>query len=295
MKNLYFCDCKVEFAVYGMFGGNHKMSITCCLRTINSVNNMQLRINHFAFGTYPEARGGLQALPHNRFFIPVANPNGKKCYICDQASHYTLRAGYAYFIPLFHCAEVCLDDRLTFFSVQFNLELYDGIDLFSHSHAIRALEDISWLERIKEVFENRSPFASASLLAAVTQNFAGILLNGMTEDELMPVTKFTDFLPELDYAKKHCAATTTVQDLISVRGFRREVFTRNFTRAVGISPKQFLTRCLVNRACKLLLRKNLLAREVAFELGFRNEFYFSRFFRKHTGMPPHRYQKFYAE
>ena len=271
------------------------MPVTTCSRAIHIANRMQLHIHHFAFGTYPEARGGFLALPHNRFFIPVSNPNGENCHVCDSASHYTLRAGYAFFIPLFHRAEVCLDSDLTFYSIQFNLELYDGIDLFSRSRAIRVIEGTCWQTRAKEAFENGTPFAAASQLASVTQDFASVLLNGMTDEELDPVSKFTDFLPELDYAKAHCSAAATVGELASLRGFRREVFVRKFTHAMGISPKQFLTRCLMNRACRLLLRKKLLAREVAFELGFRNEFYFSRFFRKHMGMPPHRFQKLYAE
>ena len=88
---------------------------------------------------------------------------------------------------------------------------------------------------------------------------------------------------------------TTVEELAAVRGMTRETFSRKFSASLGMTPKQFLTRTLLNRACALLLRGNRLAREVALELGFTNEFYFSRFFRKQTGIPPHRFRKIYLE
>ena len=49
----------------------------------------------------------------------------------------------------------------------------------------------------------------------------------------------------------------------------------------------------MNRACDLLLREDARVREVAFELGFSNEYYFSRFFKKQTGIPPRDFKAHY--
>ena len=84
-----------------------------------------------------------------------------------------------------------------------------------------------------------------------------------------------------------------MEEVASVRGFRREVFSRNFSQATGMTPKQYIGRVLLNRASDLLINQDCLAREAAFHLGFANEFYFSRFFRKHTGLPPKQYQRLY--
>ena len=85
-----------------------------------------------------------------------------------------------------------------------------------------------------------------------------------------------------------------MEELAALRKTRRETFTRKFTAATGITPKELLTQAVLNRAGNLLLRGNYRVREVAFELGFSNEFYFSRFFKKHTGMPPHRFKELYG-
>jgi YesN/AraC family two-component response regulator len=45
------------------------------------------------------------------------------------------------------------------------------------------------------------------------------------------------------------------------------------------------------RACSLLATENLKIREIAEKLEFTNEFYFSRFFKKHSGMAPAQFRK----
>ncbi len=271
------------------------MPVTNHEQTMHTANRLHLQIHHFARGTFPAASGVPSALPLNRFFLPIENPDGEACYIGDSNIRYTLRPGCAYFIPLYHTAEVCLNSRLIFLSIQFTLELYEGVDLFSRCRAIREIEDAQWLSRATEAFQTSNLYAASSLLRGVTQDFAARLLDGMDGDSLDFVTRFAEFQPELDYIQSHCLATTTVEELAGIRGVRREVFSRNFSDATGVSPKQFLTRALLNRACSLLLRGNRLAREVAFELGFVNEFYFSRFFKKHTGIPPHKFRELYTK
>ena len=264
-------------------------------RTLREANRMRLQIHHFARGTYPEATGSPLALPLNRFFLPIDNPDGNDCTIQDANLTCCLRPGCAYFIPSYHEARVKLSENLRFLSIQFTLECWEGVDLFSRCRAVREIENPRYRERAEEAFETENPFIAASLLRGVTQDFASELLAGMKESDLDFVTRFAEFLPELEYIRTRGTAMTTVEELAAVRGMTRETFSRKFSAALGMTPKQFLTRTLLNRACALLLRGNRLVREVAFELGFANEFYFSRFFRKQTGIPPHRFRKIYLE
>ena len=269
------------------------MPVVNRIGAMTAADRMVLRIRHFARGTYPEADGSPGALPVNRFFLPIRNPNGDACFLEDGAVHETLRPGCAYFIPLFHSARVRLDAELEFLSIQFTLELFGGVDLFSRIPSIRKIADESWLRRAEAAYAEVENFTAAAMVRALVEEFSAHLLRNMTEEELAFATAFAEFQTELNYIQNRCLATTTVDDLAALRGFRREVFSRKFSSAVGISPKQFLTRCLVNRACDLLLRDGRLVREAAFELGFASEYYFSRFFKKQTGLPPRRFQELY--
>ena len=68
-------------------------------------------------------------------------------------------------------------------------------------------------------------------------------------------------------------------------------FSMTFSRSVGMSPKAYLNRRLNQEAIKLLIRSDAPVKEVAFKLGFADEFYFSRFFKKLNGTPPAPYRR----
>lgn len=61
-------------------------------------------------------------------------------------------------------------------------------------------------------------------------------------------------------------------------------------RAAGMSPKRMILNRLTLEAQRLMLFSPLSAAQIAYELGFSDPAYFSRFFRKATGAPPRRYR-----
>jgi AraC-like DNA-binding protein len=64
-----------------------------------------------------------------------------------------------------------------------------------------------------------------------------------------------------------------------------------FKHDYGISPKAYLSQIKIQKAKELLLMSDLLSREVADALGFRDELYFIRFFKKHTGVTPRQFRQ----
>ena len=65
-----------------------------------------------------------------------------------------------------------------------------------------------------------------------------------------------------------------------------ETFRKKFTHRFGVSPQRYRMRHLMQKAIILLNEENLSVKETASRLGFCDEFYFSRAFRKLTGRPP---------
>ncbi|NSW89572.1 MAG: helix-turn-helix transcriptional regulator [Firmicutes bacterium] len=47
---------------------------------------------------------------------------------------------------------------------------------------------------------------------------------------------------------------------------------------------------IIHKAKEELLTSNSSIKEIAYKLKFSDEFYFSRFFKKHTGIPPSKYR-----
>ena len=255
----------------------------------------RLHIRRFAKGTYPEAVGDLESLPVNRCFMPLANPSGDKCFLEDKKQHFTLTPGMVYFIPLNYPVRLRLDEYLTFVSIQYTLELYEGVDVFSAFRNICEIPGNHWKETGDFAFECKNAPLAGAKVAAIVYDFSSVVMEQMTDQEWNPVTKFSDFQKELEfvYSNRKKLAQITVSDLANVRNYSREYFTRTFTRVSGISPKQFLADVLVNEIKRALMQDDLSIKEISDNLGFSSEFYFSKFCTKHTGLSPKQYRKKY--
>ena len=64
-----------------------------------------------------------------------------------------------------------------------------------------------------------------------------------------------------------------------------------FKLSYGMSPKAYLSQIKIQKAKELLLMSDRLSREIANILGFNDELYFIRFFKKHTGITPQQFRK----
>ena len=74
-------------------------------------------------------------------------------------------------------------------------------------------------------------------------------------------------------------------------GFSYSYLKSCFKKDVGETPLEFLTNIRINHAKKLLLQTPFYSiSEVAYLCGFNDPLYFSRCFRKHTGVSPREYK-----
>jgi len=68
-------------------------------------------------------------------------------------------------------------------------------------------------------------------------------------------------------------------------------FSRLFVNRTGHSPIDYFIQLKIQRACRLLDNSKWMIADVAREMGFEDQFYFSRVFRKVMGMAPAEYRK----
>lgn len=81
----------------------------------------------------------------------------------------------------------------------------------------------------------------------------------------------------------------SIDDVAKSVGVSRSHLYRVFMLNVGKSPIDYLTEYRINEACKLLRAGNLSIAEVAVSVGFFDQFYFSRVFKRAKGVPPSKY------
>lgn len=64
-----------------------------------------------------------------------------------------------------------------------------------------------------------------------------------------------------------------------------------FSREIGESFKDYLTRIRIERAQELLRTTNLKCSEIAYQSGYKDPHYFSYVFKKNTGIPPQQFRQ----
>lgn len=267
------------------------MGVVNRTQVLRNANLLRLELQHFARGTWPVNANREASMGVNRFFIVLSNPGGSSCRVENGRSSFVFTPGCAYFIPIHHKVQMHLDNALEFISIHFTLELFEGIDIFSRIDRIMEFRDTRWRDQALQAFEEKNEIFAAAGIHGVVSGFAGCVIENFTPEEWEEVTLPAQFQKELDYIRSRPPASVTVEELAALRGVSRETFSRNFSRTTGMPPKKLLNTLLFNRSCRLLLGKDISVREAAFELGFANEYYFSRFFRKHAGIAPGEYRR----
>ena len=81
----------------------------------------------------------------------------------------------------------------------------------------------------------------------------------------------------------------SVDDIAKAVGVSRSHLYRVFMANVGQSPIDYLTHYRISEACSLLKSSSLSIAEIAVSVGFFDQFYFSRVFKKVKGVPPSKY------
>lgn len=117
-----------------------------------------------------------------------------------------------------------------------------------------------------------------------------MLADNKTDDEPLPkddwVATACRLLSESDHS--HAKSVATVARKL---GFSYESFRKKFRAAVGFSPGQFHMDARIDRAAALLYQGRQNIKEIAAELNFCDEFYFSRCFKRRFGQSPRHFRR----
>lgn len=105
----------------------------------------------------------------------------------------------------------------------------------------------------------------------------------------------TNFSPYIlaDYFKKNYNTQIKISDLAEKFHYTRNYMYYAFKKEFGVSPQEYLLDIRIKKAKQLLSKKDkkLSIKEIAFATGFEDSLYFSRIFKKRTGIPPTQFRK----
>ncbi len=93
----------------------------------------------------------------------------------------------------------------------------------------------------------------------------------------------------IKYIQFNYSSDINVNDIAAAVGISRSHLYRVFISSLNQSPIDYLTEYRINEACSLLKNTHLSISEIAISVGFFDQFYFSRVFKKIKQTPPSKY------
>lgn len=89
--------------------------------------------------------------------------------------------------------------------------------------------------------------------------------------------------------------TLTVSDIVQAVSLERSYLFRLFKEAEGISISGYVTAYRIERACELLKSSDLSIKSIACSVGYKDQLYFSKVFKKAASYTPSEYMTLYSQ
>lgn len=153
---------------------------------------------------------------------------------------------------------------------------------------LRVEDPIRLQEQFDSIFEftKEESFKNQMLCyACLYQIFAQLLEQKRTAGKGGPIVQAET------YIRRHLRENITVKEIADHVHLNNNYFTKLFKSTLGITPLQYINQSRVEKGKYLLEHTQFSVGEISDEVGFEDELYFSRVFRKYVGMSPMSYRK----
>ncbi|RAP20655.1 hypothetical protein C2W64_03906 [Brevibacillus laterosporus] len=93
------------------------------------------------------------------------------------------------------------------------------------------------------------------------------------------------------YMETHYNKSLSLEDMAKIAEISPKYFGELFKKTYGISAIDYLTQVRMNQAKQFMSRSQIRLKDVAHQVGYNDEFYFSRKFKQEVGVSPTAYMK----
>ncbi|MGI6623512.1 MAG: AraC family transcriptional regulator [Acetivibrionales bacterium] len=94
----------------------------------------------------------------------------------------------------------------------------------------------------------------------------------------------------VEYIEKNFSGAISVNSIADYLKINRSYLSTLFSKYLGVTPREFIIKYRMDKACELLKNPLLSVGDVARSVGYEDSFQFSKTFKKVKGMPPSRYR-----
>ena len=227
----------------------------------------------------------------------VSSPFGRLYFMIEGAGwldteqgRIDLLPGSMYLIPPYTRVDLRTDDRIEKFYLHFSAS-FAGFDLFEGvTHCLALPLPAEHLKRLLHSFQS-SEIADILFFQSVVDDAISQFVRAYLPDvghRLVLASKYRDLHAYID---AHLDARLSASEAATALGLSFNSWARGYRKDTGITLNQYIHMQLVQRAARMLLLTPMGIREIAEALGFTDEFYFSRFFKREMEYSPREYKR----
>lgn len=201
-----------------------------------------------------------------------------------------LTHGNLYLLPTGYPFSYSCDAQMR--QLYFHVRL-SGSDGFDRLRGIRGVlqtpMDTAYLQQLLSLYVSDSATDWQYLKALLTRDVLSLLsAHGMALQAPHYSPCITD---TLRFIEQHLSASLTVGEVADGVFLSANTLTHKFKREVGVSVGQYIDSLLLFKAKNLLKNTDLPLSAISEQLGFCDQFYFSRRFREQVNVSPLKYRK----
>ena len=200
-----------------------------------------------------------------------------------------LLPGKVYFIPAFSIKESYIEGKMNKCYIHFQSDsaFFSLYRYLSDKYSVDASPETEYLFRtVVESYKDSSVSARFKVQGAMN-----LILSDFVSDVTASVPDLVKFNEVLKYIDENYKKKITLDELSSIMNISTMYFSNYFKRIFHISPKQYVLNKRLTESQRLLLEGRMSVKEIAYEVGFENENYFSEFFSQKIGISALKFRK----
>ena len=260
----------------------------------------------------------------------VSNPYSRVYYLTEgygtiqhHQCTYKLLPGHLYLIPCYTTVNMYCPVGFTHYYIHFTSRLQTGLDIFSifecnyQAPVAGTLIGQSVFDRLLELNPNKQlieynankPIYQQVLDRSIlldqdkspgniieTNAIMRLLLSVFFDEHshlqvINTLHGLKRFESVLEYIQDYLDTPMTIPQLAKMANLNPTYFSNLFGKLIGTPPLQYINKRRIEKAQELLLGTDETLYQIAQQVGFSDEYYFSRLFKKFVGISPDHYRK----
>ena len=256
------------------------------------MNNIRIELYETGFADLDsEWRQQDVCSPFSRLYYVISGKGFLRIHSEKEAAEelHELKPGYVYLIPNGCSYDYFCDDKLEKVYMHINVLLQNRLELFSGCKTYYKLPiEAEDLEKMKQWMLGRSPEDFFGLQGEVYHAVAAFIKEAGVEEKINK--QYSDMVTRLFAILPGMKISVSIQEIAALLNSSESTLSKHFKKETGMSIGHYRELLIMDRARQLLAMGELSVGEIAEQLGFGDQFYFSKYFKQRQGMTPSAYK-----